>query len=496
MILAAIDIGSHSTKLKISEYKNDKFIVLDELTHPLNLGNLVLRRGYIDNDGRESILNILKYFKKIMSEYGVEKYLAYATGVFRAASNGQVVIDLIGRKTGLKIEIVEETIERYISYLPLVDILSDYEKMRREGMLVVEVGSSSSEVIVYKNNKMVRSNEIEIGTLSLKSLNQAIKKESKNVADILSDYIYAATENLQAYLVRKKILYFVMMGTEIKKIHKIYGDYPDGFSLGRLEELYQRLSIGDRELRRELELEMLDWDEALISITIYRQFCQHTEAELIKVPDVSLRDGILRALVNNTFSYDRKLICTNDIVKAAKQLAKRYHSTSSHINQIDKNVIKIFDAYKKVENYTEKDLLLLRLAACLHETGKFSRQDNYTHATQMAIINASLLGVTADMLKDVAQIVEYFFLINKNDISNLSGNVDLKLLRLALILAIGDAMDKSKRSRLMIESVKLSEHKLRIKVLSQSNYYLERAALTALNNLSMDLYDKKIVIEE
>ncbi len=496
MILAAIDIGSHSTKLKIAEYKNDEFIVLEELSHPLNLGGLVVKVGYIDNEARDNILKVLTYYKKALTEYGVEKHLAYATGVFRAASNGKVVMDLIRRKTGLKVEIVEETIERYLSYLPLADVLPDYEKMRREGMLVVEVGSGSSEVIVYKNNKMVRSNEIEIGTLSLKALIEKIKKESNDLAEILSDYIYASTENLQGYLVRKKIVHFVMMGTDIKKIHKLYGDHPSGFSLARLEEIYQRLSTGDRLIKRELEAEMLDCDEALISITIYRQFCRHTEAEVIKVPDVSLRDGILRALVNGTLEYSRKLICTNDIIKAAKQLAKRYHSTSAHINQIDKFVIKIFDAYKDSEKYTEKDLLLLRIAACLHETGKFSRQDNYKHATKMAIIDASLLGVTEAMLRDVAQIVEYFFIITKSDLASLGTGVDLKLLRLALILAIADALDKSKRSRLIIENVKLSDSKLKIKLISESSYYLEQTAVNALNDLSVDLYAKRIVLEE
>ncbi len=496
MILAAIDIGSHATKLKIVEYKNKEFKNLEQLSQPLNLGGVVVKSGYITNESRDNLLHLLSYYKKVLKEYKVDKYLAYATGVFRVASNGAVLIDLIRTRTGLKFEIVEEPIERFLSYLPMVDVLDDYNKMRREGMLVVEVGSNSSEVIVYKNNKMVRSNEIKIGTLTLKQLSEKIKKDSKNVAEILSDYIYASTENLQAYLIRKKILHFVMMGTDIKKIHCLYGDQENGFTIDTFDELYQRVSAGERAIKREMESQFLDWNEALISMTIYKQFFAHTEAKILQVPNISLRDGMLRDLVYNTLDYDRKLIYTNDIVKAAKQLAKRYHSTSSHINLIDKYVIKIFDAYKKVEKYDEKDLLLLRLAACLHETGKFSRQDHYSKATKMAIINASLLGVSEAMLEDVAQIVEYFYVMTKGDLRELPRPIDLKLLHMSMLLAIADALDKSKRSRLTIDSVKCSDNKLKIKIISESSYYLEQTAINNLNQLSIDLYDQKIVIEE
>lgn len=498
MIIAAIDIGSHATKLKIVDYKKGKFKVVEEVFHQISMGESVLKNGKIDNEKRDELIDCLKYYKKLMSEYGVEKYRALATGVFRNAKNGAFVLELINKRIKLKVEMVEDSIERFLTYLSLKDHLPNYKKMRQEGMLLVEVGSSSSEVIVYKNNKMVRNNEIHMGTLSLKELIQTIKRESLHVPQILEDYIYAATENLQNYLVRKKINHFVILGTEIKRITELFGDHSDGFSRQSFEAMIDMINKQDRVFRQTIEREMLDYYEVLSAISIFEQFFKHTECDIVYVPNVNLRDGILLSIVEDIHKYQPSMLSTQDILTAAKQIAKRHHSTTTHINQIDRHVVKIFEAYRQDEGFSDIDLLMLRLAAILHETGKFSRQVNYHDATYHAIVNASLLGVTQAMLHEIAQITSYFFFFTQGSAVGRQSHSEnaTKHIKLGLLLALADALDKSKKSHITIKKVKLDDDKLRIKISSSENYFFEKLTVRALNDDFCEINAHKIVLEE
>ncbi len=497
MILAAIDIGSNATKLKIVEHKKGKYKTLEEIIYPLSLGKSVFECKKIDAKQRDALIKCLRHFQKLMTEYGVEHYRALATGVFRNAQNGQIITELIYRQINLKVEIVEESIERFLTYISLKDILPNYFEMRSEGTLLIEVGSSSSEIIVYNKNKMMRNYEIHIGTFSMKELIYNIRRDSLNVPQILENYIYASTENLQNYLIRKKMRHFVILGTNIKHLHQLFGDKDTGFSADRFQDVVDKLNARDKGLKKALQRAGLNYDEILSAMTIYSQFFKHTDAELISVPDVNLRDGIVRSIVENTFDYDRKVVFTQDILKAAKQIAKRHHSTMSHINQVERFVVKIFDAFKEEEKLTEKDLLLMRLVAILHETGKFSKQVNYHEATYYAILNASLLGVSQDMLYQAAQISNYFFYFSQGSaLLHRTFETNTKNIKLGLLIALADALDKSKLAQITIKRITLDEKRLTITIKKQSKAFFEKWTARALNEHFSEILARDVLLEE
>ncbi len=409
-----------------------------------------------------------------------------------------IITELIKKRIKIKVEIIEESIERYLTYISLKEHLPNYQKLRDEGLLLVEVGSNSSEVLIYKKNRLVRNNEIHTGTLVLKDLIHTIKRESLHVPQILEDYIYAATENLQNYLKRKKIRHFVILGTDIKRVYDIFGDLDEGFSKVRFEEIVNGLYKQSRQLKQALESEMLDYYETLSAMTIFEQFFKHTEAEMVYVPSINLRDGILMTLIEDVHAYERDKIYTKDILKAAKQIAKRHHSTMNHINKVDKMVVKIFDAYKEEENFSDFDLLLVRLACILHETGKFTRQFNYHDATYQSIQHASLLGVTQHMLRESAQIAAHFFYFTQDDIKTASSNyrLNIKNVKLGLILALADSLDKAKKSNINLVQVKLDENELKLFVSSETDYFFEKWAVRALAEYFSEINAHRLTIKD
>lgn len=499
-ILGAIDIGAHTVKLKIIQAETDGTLrVLEDLKADILFGQDSFQSGRISRHTISEAARCLQYFARVLEEYGVERVRTVATGSVREAENGQFVVDQLAKKTRLDIEILPEPVERSLTYLALKYVLPDYEQMRRDGMLLVEVGSGSSEVIIYKSGKLVRNNEVRLGTLLMKNLIRSIEAVSLFVPQILKDYAFAHTENLQGYLSRQKIQHSVVVGSSVKAVCDAFGKQGEGVERKAFEKLFESLLREDPALKDRLAALELDYEEVLSSFVIFHQFLSHSDATFIHVPDISLRDGILYEMLENRSPYDRKSEYTKDIISAAKHISKRYHSTGSHIKTIDEAVVKLFGALRRTEDFDNRDLLLLRISAILHETGKFMKQSGYYQATYENIRNASILGVSDAMLETAARISLNSFALSSEGQGAGSGRMpfnDTKLLKLAALQSLADAMDKSKQQSVVIEQVRLVEDTLRITVRKLRPCFFEEFAVDAVRGAFYEIYGYDIQLKD
>lgn len=499
-LLGAIDIGSHTIKLKIIEVDAENQIhVLEDLKSEIMFGLESFRNKRISRYAIVEATKCLQYYSRILSEYGVERVRTVATGSVREAENGQFVVDQLEKKTKLDIEILAEPIERSLTYLALKYTLPKYDEMRREGMLLVEVGSGSSEVIIYKSGKLVRNNEVRVGTLLLKNMIRKIEAVSLFAPQILKDYAFAQTENLQGYLTRKKINNFVVVGGSIKAINDAFKKKGEGLERKEFDKMFDALMQEEPDFKRWILDRDLDYEEVLSAFVIFHQFLSHTNADFVHIPDVSLRDGILYEMLENTRPYDRKSEYTKDIISAAKHISKRYHSTINHIKMIDDNVIKLFEALKSSEDFDNRDLLLLRISTILHETGKFNKQSEYYQSTYENIKNASILGVSDAMMETAAQISLSSFVISSD--GALSGGeqfvfYDTKILKLAAIQSLADALDKSKKQSVVIEQVKLSEDTVKISIEKLRPCFFEEYAVDAMRDSFYEIFGYDILLKD
>lgn len=499
-LYGAIDIGSHTAKLKIIEVdESNRMRILEDLKSDIKFGIDSFSNGRISGDAVNEAGKCLQYFGRVLKEYGVDHVRTVATGSVREAENGRFVVDQLMKKTGLVIEILAEPLERALTYRSLRYALPGYEEMRKEGLLLVEVGAGSTEVLIYKAGKLVRNNEVRLGTMILKKMIRDIESVSLFVPQILKEYAFAYTENLQGYLTRKKISHFVIAGGSIKALTDSLGKPGVGLDRKAFENIFDGLVKDDGKLKAKIKSYGLDYEETLGAFVIFHQFLSHTTASYVHVPDISLRDGILYEMMENTVPYDRKSEYTRDIISAAKHISKRYHSTVPHIKAIDDNVVEIFNALRTVEGFTNEDLLLLRISAILHETGKFIKQSGYYRSTYESIRNASILGVSDEMLEIAARISLNSFAISNEGIRSgrepLPFN-DTRLLKLAAIQSLADALDKSKKQNLMIEQAKLVEDTLKLNVVRVRPTFFEEFAVNAMRESFYEYFGYEILVKD
>ncbi len=473
-IYAAIDLGSNTLKLKIVQYENNAIHIIDDITKDVNVGEDVFAKGNIEHETVKEIIDIMVKFKDVMNSYNVETYRAVATGAMRTAKNNLNVIEIVLMRAGIKIEIIEDTIEKFLTYKSMRDNIEDYRKIR-ESSILVELNSGSCDVSVYNKNKLVFNEEFTLGTLVLKNIMQDIEDRSVNYPKVISELIESRTGHMWKYIKKRKIESFLMLGGETKVLKNSLFGGRETISRSDFESVYRRVITDHLRFRKEIEEYGMDWYEFVACILVYKVFLKLADTKDMTFPVINLRDGMIAEMIEKDYSLERYKVFNNDVISLARNTSARYKSCNKHCREVEKNGIKIMNELKKHFTFNERDELLMRLAAILHEIGKFTRAKDYLAASFHKIRNLSIMGTNYHEMMLVAYICKMLTdrYSSRVSIERLSQNDQNRILKLSSILSIADALDKSKKQKIKIEDFRVTDDELGIIVSKSADTTLE-----------------------
>ncbi len=151
MKLAAIDIGTNSTRLLIDDYSNGKFLALERKMEITRLGKNLERDNNISEDSAKRTLDTLVAYMELIKNHSVKKYRAVGTSALRKASNGKEFVLMVERELGLKVDVIDEDEEARLSYYGAVRNInlnnsSDPDRVLK--ILVMDIGGGSSEFML------------------------------------------------------------------------------------------------------------------------------------------------------------------------------------------------------------------------------------------------------------------------------------------------------------------------------------------------------------
>jgi exopolyphosphatase/guanosine-5'-triphosphate,3'-diphosphate pyrophosphatase len=473
-IYAAIDLGSNNMKLKIVQYENNHFTVLDNLTKPIGIGNGVFTLGYVEHERVKDISETLLMFKEIMESYGVDKYKAVATGAMRTARNGLNVIEVLEKNTGIHVDIIEDTIEKHLTYKSIRDNIKDYKSIRKSS-IIVELNTGSCDISAYSQNALVFNEEFMLGTLILKNYMNEIESRSIFYPKVIDELIHSRTNHIWHNIKLKRIKNFMAIGGEVRLMKRYIFDNKEKVSREEFDQVYHRIINDHRTYRKELETCPMDWYEFVASVLVYNTFFKFLKTEEILFPDITLRDGIITELVEEDHPSNRYQVFRNDILSLARNISKKYRSSIEHCKNLEKNAMIIYEALCKEYYFEKKDLTLLRLSAILHEIGKFTRMKEYYTTSFEKIRNLSIMGMTHhDML-----LVAYICRVMNNGDSELNEFTGLSeqehnlVFKIASILSLADTLDKSKTQKIILEKAIVKNEILELRITHTRDITLE-----------------------
>lgn len=473
MIIAAIDLGSNAVRLKIVGCSDGETRVIDRQNIKTQIGEEVYKFGTISHESINHLLSVMEHFKRSMADFGVTEFRAVSTGAMRDATNGIEVREIIRMRTGVKVEILEDSIEKYLTYKSMRDVLPNYRQIR-ESAIVVEVNSGGTDVTIYKKNKLMSNDELRLGFKVTKSLLSEIKSMSGNYAQLLKKYIKTESRRVIKNFGKKSFNHFLAVGGSAKLISEITGAREvktvDDFRL-LCDSIYVRNSpimekAGD------------DWDELLISMVIFDVFCETSKAKFIDFPKINLIDGVISSILeeiedkkanDGNITTERK--SENDIYSMTEQIAKKYNCVTKHIKNVEANALIIFDALAEKYEFNPNDRKLLRLAAILNETGRYTKLRDYEFVSFDTISNLDIFGVTRAELLIVAHISRN--LITGSEILD-TDEKTIRVRKLSAILAMAQALDFTRSQKVLIYKAILHESRLEIALIEGIDATLEK----------------------
>ncbi|MBL6647929.1 MAG: exopolyphosphatase [Flavobacteriaceae bacterium] len=282
---ATIDIGSNAIRLLISNvYGRDSkfFITKNSLIRlPVRLGQDAFKNRKISKTNITRLIDSLKSFQLIMKVHNVEKYLAYATSALRSSSNGELIVNEVSNKIGLNVEIISGSKEAKI-------ITNNNKFFSNENTYCfLDVGGGSTELTLFKNNRIISSKSFKIGGVRL--INNLVKSSTWKK---LEEWIY---DNLGS----QKDIRLVGFGGNINKIFKISGNNIGvplkksllDISINKLDKMT------DFEKTIKLQLNPDRIDVIVPAGKIYQFVMDKLNSKEILVPKIGLADAMVHELL-------------------------------------------------------------------------------------------------------------------------------------------------------------------------------------------------------
>lgn len=496
---AAIDVGSYEVGIKIFELSSKSGMKqIDFVRQRIELGKDAYVLGKIGCDLTDKLCEILLNFTKIMHSYQVDQYRACATSAVREAKNTIMLLDQIKLRTGLDVEVLSNSEQRFLRYKSIAYKVNNFDKIIQNGTAILDVGGGSTQFSLYDKDTLVATQNIRLGSLRIREKLSGLQKYTTNIKALVDELIDSDITNLcTQYVKNYKIKNIIAVGDYLNYMQADRDAYitRDRFSTS-CEKVFR---LSSDEIAARLGLPSEEATLLIPSLIIYKRIIEETGAEYIWTPGVKLSDGIAYEYAENNKIIKVKHDFENDIVAAARNIGKRYGNNKEHTAILEELALKVFDSTLRVHGMGNRERLLLQIAVILHECGKYISLSAVAECSYNIIMSTEIIGLSHLEREIVANVVKF----NTTEFAYydaFAGRFDkqsyILLEKLTAILRVSNALDRSRKQKFKNVKIILKEKELVITVDTVDNILLEKGLFGEKAKLFEEVFSIKPVIKQ
>lgn len=453
--LAAIDIGTNSIKLLIASVEEDGAIeVLSREKSLVRLGSETLANGRLGDEAIEAGATTVEQFLRSIRGSGAELARAVATCAVREASNAQVFVDEVKRRTDVSIDVISGDEEARLINLA---VRSEFPS-RLDPLFLIDIGGGSTELVVSNGSRVLYSESLPLGVVRLADRfsrsdppsekdRRAMRKEIKTVAK-------RAVEGV------RKTGFKTCVGTSgtiqsLSLVHEgaILGReaLPSGHrtltrkELKKVNRLLRRTSV-----KEKLRISGLDPRRRDISVPggiLLSWILKRSGADSIVVGERGLREGILLDLVVGPAT--RRTIDRDVRARSVDRLLRRGNTEVLHAAHAARLALEIFDQTHAIHQLTATEREWLQYGALLHDIGCYVGYSKHQRHSYYLITHGDLTGFSADEVEVLGSLARYHKgggpKERHENWRRLNPYLRAAVEKLASILRIADGLDRSHR---------------------------------------------------
>jgi exopolyphosphatase / guanosine-5'-triphosphate,3'-diphosphate pyrophosphatase len=500
--IAAIDVGTNAMRLVIGSVTPDHRIeLLENIREPVRLGKDVFAGGTISEETTERAIEAFQKFRRLIDRYGVEHLKAVATSATREALNSDIFIDRIAQTTGIEIVAIGGEEEARLIHLAVADRVN----LRNKRAILIDIGGGSIEVTLVADGSIQATVSFNMGTVRLLQKLEQERVGEPRFNQLVNEYADATRKWLESRIGQQKLDLCVATGGNAEALgdlrKRLLGkDSPFVITrpdLDALVDTLQGMSFAQRiqELRLRPDRADVIVPAAIVLQTILRQ----AGVDQILVPNVGLKDGLLRDIVQDLYDQTARLH-RDQVLTSALQIGRKYAFDEPHALAVSRFAVQLFDETQRLHHLDAESRLLLETAAMLHDIGHFvSATEHHKHT--FYLLNATpVIGLTKPQRAVVANVARYHRKsapsLQHEAFKVLPAKDRVSVSKLSAILRLADALDHEHAGKVTDIVVEYIRPRFVIKLHGQGDLLLEKWALVKRIPLFEEIFGVKVAVAD
>lgn len=504
--VAVIDVGTTSLRMAVAEILPDGDVHrLETLTRAVSLGKDTFTRGRISKSTMEDCVNVLKSYRRLLREYDItqpDQIRIVATSAVREAENRLAFLDRIYSATGLEIEPIDEAEVSRITYLGIQPYLKADTDLAGSCSVVVEIGGGSTEILVVHQGEVLYSYTHRLGSLRLRETVETIRASQAQSKRIMQSQIERTVNEVIGHVPEDRgTVELVALGGDVRfaGAHLLLERDPNELGRLPLKELAAFtdaiLNMSADQLVQKYHMGYPDAETVGPALLGYVLLGRGLGVNQILVSNTNLRDGLLEDLAaNESWTEDFR----EQVIRSGLELGRKFDFDEAHSRHVGKLCRSLFRALQDEHQLDSRYELLLYLAGLLHEIGLFVSNRAYHKHSFYLIINSELFGLAKRDLLLIALVARYHRRAspkpNHEGFATLDREQRIAVAKMAAILRVADALDRSYSQR--VDEIRVSREKSKLVIAAPNvdDLSLEQLALKQTGTLFEEIFGMPVLL--
>jgi exopolyphosphatase/guanosine-5'-triphosphate,3'-diphosphate pyrophosphatase len=497
-------MGASAIRLVIAELLPEGGTrILEEATRGVSLGRDTFSSGSIRSQTIDATLMALENFRHLLDQWGVVSLRAVATSAVREARNGDVLLDRIQGRTGIAFEVINEAEESRLVFLAVRQALGRHAAFGKTSTLLAEVGGGSTGLTLLDHGQPVRSGVYALGAVRLK---QRLKLHGLGLEvqqSLLRRSIANVVDEIRLEIPLGSVTEMVATGGDIRfaasQILDDDGDHEARVIPRRafLDFCEQIERLDEEQLVSRFRLPAVEAETLVPALLIYRTLLTETASDRVIVSDASLRTG---ALLDLASPGDRESArdFEQQVLAGAEAVGHRFRFDEAHGAHVAVLAAALFDQCREDHRLTDRDRLLLQVAALLHDIGMYvSLRAHHKHSGYL-LSALQLFGLSDDETAIVSNIARYhrgalpqdshlpYVALDRHD--------RLVVSKLAALLRVANALDAEHLQKVQQLHLLRQGQTWVLDIAGAGDLTMERLAASARADLFSQMFGRDLVV--
>jgi exopolyphosphatase/guanosine-5'-triphosphate,3'-diphosphate pyrophosphatase len=502
-VLAAVDIGANSVRLKIARLVRKRLEVLHEDREVVRLGENVFRTGALDPAAMEQTIRVLRRFQKSAQAAGATSVRVVGTSALRDANNAAAFVHWVQAAVGWRVEVIGGLEEGRLIHLGVMA----NTRIGAGRVLLIDLGGGSCELTLSNKGQIERLYSLPLGAVRL--TREFLKHDPPTETELDQMRIYIGEElgRLRRKLTEHKInLTVATSGTPaaLSELWQASEQTNASTTVPRagLLRLTKKLSAMNIDERRQLKGIGPRRAEIIVAgAHVFSELFSMLDLTSFRYLPYGLRDGLLAQMAADREDIGLRKQLENERHNSILNMAAHYHVDLRFCTRVAEHVESLFKMLAPVHRLPPEYSSLLNAAAMLHEVGSFiSRAGRRRHAYYI-LSHSELLGFTPAQRRVLAAIARY---LGKSRITpdsqavRLLAPLDRPLLPAAVTLVrLARALEQGRRGAVLGVRARIEPAEVRLTLLTRpTGAELELWALERERGYFFEVFGRELVCVE